>query len=52
MSLRAQQCDASRRGLWDGEAVYVSEVKIAFEGAVLNHFSALNLEVLDPGDEW
>ncbi len=28
------------------------EVKAAFEGAMSNRFSALNLEVSDPKDEW
>ncbi len=28
------------------------KVKVAFEGVVLNRFSALNLEVSDPKDEW
>ncbi|CAM6043421.1 unnamed protein product [Sphagnum compactum] len=52
LSLRAQQRDAPGRGLWDGEALYVPEVKVAFEGAVSNRFSALNPEVSDPEDEW
>jgi len=39
-------------GLWDGEALYVLEVKVAFEGATSNRFSTLNLEVSDLEDEW
>jgi hypothetical protein len=30
----------------------VLDVKAAFEGAMSNHFSALNLEVSNPKDEW
>ncbi|CAK9261836.1 unnamed protein product [Sphagnum jensenii] len=45
--------EATKRwGLWDGEALYVLDVKAAFEGAVLNRFLALNLEVSDLEDEW
>jgi hypothetical protein len=39
-------------GLWDGEALYVPEVKVAFEGAVLTRLLALNPKVLNPEDEW
>ncbi len=52
LSLTTQQCVAPKRGLWDGEALYVPEVKVAFERAVSNCFSALNLEVSDLEDEW
>jgi len=51
-SLKAQQHVAPGGGLWDGEALYVLEVKVAFEGATSNRFSTLNLEVSDLEDEW
>jgi len=38
--------------LWDGEALYVLEVKVAFERAMSNLFSTLNPTVSDPEDEW
>ncbi len=38
--------------MWDGEALYVPEVKVAFEGAMSNHFSTLNPKVSDLKDEW
>jgi hypothetical protein len=50
--LRAQQRVAPGRGMWDGEALYVPEVKVAFEGAMSNHFSTLNPKVSDLKDEW
>jgi hypothetical protein len=52
LSFKVQQCDAPRRGLWDGEALYVPKVKAAFEGVVSNCFSTLNPKVSNLKDEW